>query len=251
MSELTYLYCLVRDDAPPELGEVPEGPPGAGPPRALPAGDRRWLVVASVPPDDYDEPAIAAGFEDLSWVSARALAHERVIEHVASRGGVEALLPMKLFTLFASDGRARSWADEEEARLGSLLDRVAGRVEIGVRVSLAPPAPPVTAPRAASGTDFLRAKRQRREDARRRGEEAVAAAARAFDALAAAAAGSRRREAPPEAATLLLDAVFLVPAATGDFESLLAAEARRLAAAGCEVTVSGPWPPYHFAAEAT
>jgi hypothetical protein len=250
MSELTYVYCLVRVAAPPEPGEAPDGPAGAGPLRALAAGEGRWLMVATVPRSGYDEEAVAAGLDDLSWVSARALAHERMIEHVAARSGAESLLPMKLLTLFTSDERARSWAASDGERLEGLLDRVAGRVEVGLRITRAAAAPPAPGPRPATGTGFLLAKKAYREGELERAEEAATAAARCFDTLAAAAVDSRRRPAPAEATALLLDAVFLVAAeATGDFEGRIAEEARRLAEAGCEVTVTGPWPPYHFATE--
>jgi hypothetical protein len=260
----TYVYCLVRGDAAPAFAGGPAGVPGAGPTRALHAAGRLWLVVADVPGEEYADEAIASGLEDLAWVSGRALGHERVIEHLARPDGEgaapPAVLPLKLLTLFDSDERARAWAAAEGARLDERLDRVAGRVELGVRVQWAPggaagedgaAGDDGAAARPASGTDFLRAKQRRRDERRERAAAAVAAAAGAWDDLAAAALEARRRPLPPEAAALLLDAVFLVAAGPGvaAFEARADAAARRLAAAGCELTLTGPWPPYHFVEE--
>ncbi|HEX6201375.1 MAG TPA: GvpL/GvpF family gas vesicle protein, partial [Thermoanaerobaculia bacterium] len=243
----TYVYCVVRGDGEPALAGAPAGVPGAGPLRALPAADDLWLVVADVPRADYDADAISCGLDDLAWVSERALGHERVVEHLADpageRGAPRAVLPLKLFTLFDSDERARRWAAGEAPRLAARLDRLAGRVEIGVRVRwLAPPAGSgAAAERPASGTDFLRAKQRRRDERRERAAAAVRAAALAFDELTATAEDARRRPPPAEAAALLLDAVFLVAAGAGvaAFEERADAVARRLADAGCELTVTG------------
>jgi hypothetical protein len=50
---------------------------------------------------------------------------------------------------------------------------------------------------------------------------------------------------------MLLDAAFLVPEdRAAAFESVVARCAERLADRACEVTLTGPWPPYHFIEEA-
>ena len=49
------------------------------------------------------------------------------------------------------------------------------------------------------------------------------------------------------AARVLLDAVFLVPArGARRFQSAVERAQTSLAENGCEVTLTGPWPPYHF-----
>lgn len=152
MTAATYLYCLVRDrerPAPDDLEAAPPGVPGAAPPRLLPVAEDLWLVAAEVPLPDYGEAEIAAHLEDLAWVSDRALAHEAMVEHFAEPPGARwserAVVPMKLFTLFASDERAVEHVAAELPRVQTVLDRVAGREEWGVRVRL----DPTTALRAA------------------------------------------------------------------------------------------------------
>jgi hypothetical protein len=258
MSEATYLYCLVRGLREPSLAGVPAGVPGSGPVRTLAVGDGLWLVAASAPLPAYGGEEIQKNLSDLSWVSDRALAHEAVIEHFA---GTDAVLPMKLFTLFASDERALAHVRDGRERIDRALDRVAGCVEWGVRVRLDDArVREVLAEEArreaggqSSGTAFLRRKKLEQDASRNLAGRLRAEMDEAFAELAEGAAEALRREpaAPPEAGgRLLLDAAFLVPSQrSADFEALVEQCAARLALRACEVTLTGPWPPYHFIEE--
>jgi hypothetical protein len=177
--------------------------------------------------------------------------HERVIEHFASGGTV---VPMKLFTLFTSDAQAA--ADVKRRRdLGRLLASLSGREEWGLRVSIDPARLRARAaeraearPGLSEGTRFL-VKRQQEQGAVRAGrEEARRRAEEVFAVLRPLAADARRREpAVVEGATLLLDAAFLVARGRGDAFTAAAREAaRRHAAEGLTVVLTGPWPPYNF-----
>lgn len=261
MKKATYLYCLVRDpERPPaeDLAAAPPGVPGASPPRLLPVADDLWLVAADAPLPAYGEAEIAAHLEDLAWVSERALAHEAVVEHFADPAGApaapsRAIVPMKLFTLFASDERAVAHVAGELPRVRQALDRVAGREEWGVRLRLdsekATEAALGKVAGPTSGKDFLTRKKRLRDAARKRPAEAREAAEGAYAALAGRAAEAVER--PIEAAgSLILDAAFLVPRAErGAFEEAVAEQARELAGAHLELTLTGPWPPYHFVGE--
>jgi Gas vesicle synthesis protein GvpL/GvpF len=259
MSEATYLYCLVREPQEPVLAGISSGLPGCAPPRTLALDGGLWLVTAQAPLPEYGSKEIESRLSDLAWVSDRALAHEAVVEHFAGAGAV---LPMKLFTLFASDERALAHVRENRERIDRALDRVAGCVEWGVRIRLDEPrAREAFAAEAGqdaagrpSGTAFLLRKKVEQDVSRdlvRRLRSEVDAA---FAELSESAAEAVRREpaAPPEAGgRLLLDAAFLVPARDGaDFEAAVERCAARLAPRGCEVVLTGPWPPYHFAEEA-
>lgn len=277
MKTATYLYCLVRDpERPPagDLGNAPSGVPGASPPRLLPVADDLWLVAAEASLPEYGEAEIAAHLEDLAWVSDRALAHEAVVEHFAdppgapggtalrgARGSARAVVPMKLFTLFASDERAVEHVAGELPRVRQALDRVAGREEWGVRLrldraraaeeALTDAAGPAAdrGGSAPSGRDFLARKKRLLDAARSSPAEARKAAEAAYAALAGRAAEAMER--PIEAAgSLILDAAFLVPRAERrGFEEAVEEQARELAGAHLELTLTGPWPPYHFVGE--
>lgn len=259
MSEATYLYCLVRADREPGPAGVPPGLPGCSPPRALAAGGGLWLVAAAAPLPDYGAEEIQSRLSDLSWVSDRALAHEAVVEHFTGTGAV---LPLKLFTLFSSGERALAYVRENRERIDRSLDRVVGRVEWGVRVRLDDARAREVLAREmeretgkpSGGTAFLLRKKLEQDAARELASRLRAEMDETFAELAEGAAESLRREpaaSPEQGGRLLLDAAFLVPAGqSGDFEARVERCASRLAPRACEVTLTGPWPPYHFIEEA-
>ncbi len=134
------------------------------------------------------------------------------------------------------------------------LDRLTGRVELGVKVYLEMPAEPAgPAPASGSpGRDYLRRRqrqRHQRDDAWRR---ATATADRVAAALADLAVEHRRhrpQSTRPSGARgeNILNAAYLVDARRAE---QFADRARRLGAdaAGVHVEVTGPWAPYSFAA---
>jgi hypothetical protein len=94
-------------------------------------------------------------------------------------------------------------------------------------------------------------RKQREADARRRRATPAAPPVRqALSALGRISDGARRRAIPPEASRvsgLVADAVFLV--ATRESPRFLEAvdrTTRNLAGQGFDLTLTGPWPPYHF-----
>src|SRR2546423_1283486 len=133
MSTATYLYCLVRHPGELSLQGAPPGLPDLTALRVLEVAPGLWLVAATAPLPDFSSERIEERLTDLDWVSTCALAHEAVIEHFRD---APALLPLKLFTLFASDERALAHLRASREQLDKVLDRVAGRVEWGVRVRL-------------------------------------------------------------------------------------------------------------------
>src|SRR5262249_52093126 len=145
---------------------------------------------------------IESRLRDLDWVSRCALAHEAVIEHVARTGA--AVVPMKMFTLFADDARAAAHVARLRPKLDALLRRVSGRQEWGLRVTLDERRPLARgtadgdgAP--GSGTAFLMKKKAEKDAAQRLAAEARREADRLYDDLAARADDARRRR--PDAAT--------------------------------------------------
>lgn len=253
MSDATYLYCLVRHSGEP-LG-APAGLPGLAMPRALEVAAGLWLIAASAPLPEFGGERIEERFTDLDWVSACALAHEAVVEHFRD---APALLPLKLFTLFASDERALAHLRESREQLDRVLDRVAGRAEWGVRVRLdevrAREALAAenrqSAPPSGSGTSFLLRKKQEQEASRDLAGRLRDAVDAGWDDLAAAADEAVRRQpatAPEQGGKVFLDAALLVRIdRAAELEAAVERFASRLGAKGGEVTLTGPWPAYHF-----
>ncbi len=251
----TYLYCLVKSPKRPSLGKAPSGVPGGAAPRAIAASPGTWLVVSDVPRDQYNSTAIDAGLRNLDWVADRAVGHEAVIEYVARSAD---LVPMKLFTIFRDDSRAIAHIAERRDVAG-IFKRIAGSAEWSVRMMAGAPsdekATKKTAadlqPLPATGTSFLMQKKSERDATR----ESVAVARRAVEKvyadLARIARDAVRKEGDLVGTAVLLDAAFLVRRSD---QAKFRSAARRLAAtaheAGCELTLSGPWPPYNFVAGA-
>jgi hypothetical protein len=251
----TYVYCLVESPVAPRVSDLPAGLAGLGPPRALDAGRPLWLIVADAPLARYGPAPVERGLRDLSWVSARALAHEAVVERCARAGTV---IPMKLLTLFTGDDRAVAHVRRRRRSIARVLARVAGRAEWGLRVRFDPArarrAPPGPRPRTGAGgqpgTRFLQLRSRQQDAERRLAARARVEALRVYRRLRALADEGRRRALPDGAApSLLLDAVLLVGTRT---TRRLRREAARLgaegASAGLEIVLTGPWPAYHFAA---
>ena len=115
-----YLYAVLAHPSEPPAGGAPAGLPETGPLRWLALGKGLWLAAADAPLGRYDAAAVEKGLKDLEWVSACAVAHERVIEHVSMLG---ATVPMKLFTLFSSDARAVAELGRSQRRLYCRLSR--------------------------------------------------------------------------------------------------------------------------------
>jgi hypothetical protein len=256
----TYVYCVVAARRPPAVAKALRGLAGTGPVRLLavaskPAGRTdQWLVVADAPLAQYGEAAINTRLSDLDWVGRAAIAHEAVVESFIA---ADAVLPMKLFTIFTSDDRALDHVTREQRRIDAVLKRVAGHQEWGVRVILdrgRASVPDRTASRAAatpaSGVGYLTRKKTQRDAAAELARRAREVVADLYDSLAAESGLAKRRgasELPAEGGPLLLDAAFLVPAKrSAKFRSLAARLARALDRQGYRVSLTGPWPPYSF-----
>lgn len=252
-SSATYLYCVVSCPGTPAMAGVPPGLPRLSAPRALPVGDGLWLVAADAPLPEYGAESIQENLQDLDWISKRALAHEEVVEHFGSIGTGGTVVPMKIFTLFSDDGRALEHIRSDRARLDRILSRIAGCQEWGVLVrfdeSRAKEAAAHDA-RPSTGTAFLQRKKLEKDAARTLLARLQPEMDEVFADLAAQATESRRRP-PVSPSPLLLDGAFLVRTRdAADFEKTIGRWAERLAESACELTLTGPWPPYNFLEEA-
>jgi hypothetical protein len=211
--------------------------PDAPPPR------RRGLAQA--PLDGIQEGALLAVITrhvhspgepalDALWV------HERVVERLMAD---RAVLPMRFGSKLPDDASLRTVLAVRQQSFVAALDRIRGRVELGVRVMHRLPAPvaedvaALAAPAAiATGRDYLMSKL-------RDGRRAEHAAAALHDPLSALAVEARRHtaRAPEE----VLRASYLVERTRlPRFRS----EVQRLQRTHEEVAIlcTGPWPPYSF-----
>jgi hypothetical protein len=245
----TYVYCVVHRTRRPAASRVPRGVPGGGPVQLGRISPALWLVHAGVPLDEYAAERIQARLQDLDWVSEIAVAHEAVVERFVRVTGAT-VVPMKLFTLFSSPARAVAEMASRRRQLDSVVRRIRGTAEWGVRIARRAQPQPAAAGRPESGTAFLAAKKQVRDEARRHSIEAAGAAEQTMSTLDRIAKASRRQPVPPEASSPpLLDAAFLVTSTkTHRFKQAVRHAAERCRAVGAELTLTGPWPAYNFVA---
>ena len=249
-----YLYCVVRAARAPSLARVPAGVPGATRPLAHRLAGSLWLITADVPLDVYGPRHLEARLGDLEWVSAVAIAHEAVVEHFTrARGAV--VIPTKLFTMFSSLEKAIEEVGDGRATIERAMKHIAGSEEWGIRISRKSVGTvfgrATRAARPASGAAFLAARKEARDASAGLRLAAIAAADTAFERLGRHARDVRRRERrqEPGANPPVLEAAFLVTAgARARFKAEARRQAAACAAAGAELTLSGPWPAYNFVA---
>ncbi len=249
-SNAAYLYCLVKSAAALPLARVPAGLPRAARPALATVGRSLRLVVAEVPLEFYGPGALRESLHDMQWVGEVAVAHESVVEHFARARGAT-VIPAKLFTMFSSVDRAIASVKAQRAEVAAVMARIGGCAEWGVRITKPRQVSGLrrTPVRVRSGASFLAAKKQAKDDARAALAAGVQAAEDAFEALAALARDTNRRDTEPDGAVAppLLDAAFLVPAASlRRFKAAARRAAAACARAGSEMTLTGPWPPYNF-----
>ena len=205
-------------------------------------------------------------------MSPRALAHDRVLTWASDHGAV---VPLPMFSVFSGADAVRDMLRERATQLASLLAHVGAGREYALRVyrvdaDLAA-ALPALSPRIRELTDSAAAASpgQRylieRLAAEQRSELRVvsqALADRVVSSLASHAVDVVRSPIPrfstaepadaPTPGAMVLNAAFLVaPDRLNDFQRALTEIVAREQLNGFRFDFTRPWPPYHFAREAT
>jgi hypothetical protein len=246
-----YAYGVVSQQ---HAAEVPDAAAGVEL-RVVDAGPLA-VVSSSVSLDEFGEEPLRANLNDRDWLERHARLHEDVLLAVAASTDV---VPFRFGTICKTSDDLRALVGEREPGLVESLQRVRGRIEVGVKLwvdetRLAASLQPDAAAAPSSGRAYLQARRaeqQRAADA----DAVVADVARdAYRRLCErAVAGVVNRPQPRELTgrdeRMLLNAAFLVE--SGD--ARLRDEAMRLDAElrdrGFAVEVTGPWPPHNFVDE--
>ncbi|WP_444461524.1 GvpL/GvpF family gas vesicle protein [Rhodobacter capsulatus] len=177
---------------------------------------------------------------------AAALAHHALISAWHRRGPV---LPVRLGTVFSSQAALQTALAPKAAQLRAALDALADKEEMVLTIVPAarPPDLPPPAPPAATGADWLRARKAVRDRDQARQTDRQQTLAGLQDALRAQGVASLAAPAPREGGSRWH---LLIARDDGaGLDRWLAAQADRFDAAGLDLTLDGPWPPYRFAAE--
>jgi hypothetical protein len=230
-----YAYCVRRAGEPgPEPGL--KGVGGAPVELVEAEGLGLWVSAGGAPPPMVE----------------RLREHDRVVR-AALRSATP--LPIRFGTRFADDAAARETLRERRDEFLAGLERVAGRVEMGLRLCWDPPAPAQEAPpeepgagaEVGPGRAYLeRRRRERAEDARTR-ERAAEALARVERFFADLELPAERRVLPePGVAGTVAHLVHRADM-TGYRKRAERAEVESLP---MRLLLTGPWAPYSFVGSA-
>jgi Gas vesicle synthesis protein GvpL/GvpF len=257
-----YVYAVVDDGA----GVATDGLHGVADAavRIVAADDGALhALVSDVPLGEFGDEALKRNLNELPWLSATAVAHERVVEAALAAATV---VPMRLCTIFRDDRGVRDMLAREAAGLGAALARLRGSQEWGVKAIADP----------GALADAIGEHSERVRDLRRgvaaggegagyfaslkleqatREELAAQLETRAreiHDAVAALATDARlhpptSRELGGYEGEMVLNGAYLVPVEQTDaLRERVASLAERHGRDGLKVELTGPWPPYNF-----
>jgi hypothetical protein len=225
---------------------VPQGIPGGGAPRALAVDRGLWAIVADAPLDRFSGEQLQEELQDLEALSRHALAHASIVEFFFQRGPV---IPLKLFTLFSQDERARRQLAGRKTQLRRLLTELRGFEEWGVRITGAPGRAPASRAPVVSGRDYLQSKKRLRDETAAPPRATVKDVNGGLKTLSRLASKTRKDKYPAagKGRPYVTGASFLVSAKRrGKWKRQAAQLAAWLDKRGHRLEMSGPWPPYHF-----
>jgi hypothetical protein len=223
---MIYLYAITHDLEPDELG----GLSGLG----------------TAPLDAATVEGLTAVFNEVSSDVVRLdeptmWRHERVIEALMQRHPV---LPVRFGTTFSDPGALSAALEDRHPALRGSLEKVAGKVELGVRaIREGAPEDDPAAPEATTGRDYI----LNRVREHRRREAGAAEARRALEPLhheleRLSSEARARWSVSPE--TLLAAAYLVVEDRVEDFRT--AVDRAEKDSRDVRIFCTGPWPPYNF-----
>ena len=266
-----YVYGVV-------LNESNEGAhASASPPSGLDDADVRFervgdlaALVSVLSGEQYGSESLESSTADVAWLSARAVAHDRVLTWASDRGA-GAVVPLPMFSMFSGADAVRAMLRERAAQLAPLLERVRVGREFALRVyrvdaellaSMGQLSPRIGAleESAATASPGQRYLLERKIEGEKRAELRVVSEQLVDDIVAALAPHAEAVVRSPIArpgvgdastGTMVLNAAFLVAhTRVTDFQHALTALVERYGGAhGLRFDFTGPWPPYHFVRE--
>jgi hypothetical protein len=172
------------------------------------------------------------------------LAYERVVEAMYAKHSV---IPLRYGCLMESESAIVRLLEDRRREYDALLDRLHGMAEMGIRLLC--PARPASLPRPClpPGAGYLAALRGRYN----MGDSLVPEEDRLADRIASLLSGcykEQRREISRSDLGRLMSLYFLTP--QSGVERWLNKARQIDSPGGTKVLLSGPWPPYNFAAPA-
>jgi gas vesicle protein GvpL/GvpF len=194
---------------------------------------------------EFDQAALPERLADAAWLEEKIRAHEQVLDSALAAGAV---VPCRFCTVYRDEHELRRFLADRGELLAAALERLEGRVELGVK-AFATATARSDAAAAESGRAYLEARRREKQA---REELAHTRAATADDLhrrlLAAAEDGVlldlQNRELSGRDAEMVFNGSYLVVDTARFAEAVAGAPP-----AGFELELTGPWPPYNFVPE--
>ena len=237
----TYVYCIIRESLPRELGPI-----GIG---------ERATRVHTVHHGDLAAVVSEAPIEMQEVTREHVIAHEMVTETVLRD---HAVIPLSFGTVFRSEDDVRALLRAAGGTLRDVLDKVEGRCELGLTVLW--DRERVLERLARTDEEIRKLREAAARQAHTFSYYARQSLARAMDDALTRAAGSlaaevhealrpvsvASRSSRPVGDRMILNGAYLVERSrVAEFDAVVRQLERRL---GDVLTVSrtGPWPPYNF-----
>jgi hypothetical protein len=231
-----YLYAI---SLPGRAGIVAEAVDGTSAIEALPfEGLTCW--ISRVDRAEFAE-RLAENMENLEWLATVGVRHQRAVAELAAK--VE-ILPARFGTVFLSELSLHKHVADSKKLFQSVLKKIAGSDEWGVKVFRVAQNAAVAFAEAASGTDYLKRKAKSVMPKTKEEDPALAEFVRVLMGLSVdTAPGGKASSGQPG---LSWHGSFLVRRGS---QKKFAAALRTFTEKSSEkyrVEVSGPWPPYSF-----
>jgi len=261
-----YVYCIGERDA---LAPLLEGPL----PEAIESGARIELavsndlaaIISAVPLAAYEEDALRARLADPTWTARRAMRHEKVVEHFASRVTV---IPLRFATLYLQRAGIEQMIWQRQADLRTIIERLRGREEWGVNIyydhaklmevitTISPRLRELSeqAASAPPGQSYLMRKKidaMRADEARAEIKRVAEAIERELAAFTEGAARLRvLKGETAEQGEIGAKLAFLVAQSRfNEFRAAAERAAQEHSVSGFKLELTGPWPAYNFASD--
>ena len=255
-----YVYCVIGASE-VDLGGL-AGVDVGGPVTVLGSGDV-GAVASLVSLDEFGDERLREHLNDVVWLEDKALAHERVLDHVRE---LTTVVPMRLCTIYRTEASVQEMLERERTALIEALRRLAAKTEWGIKVFSTPDAVERMAvqrdpelaelaaevERASAGEAYML--RKRLDDLRSaQVDQLVEECGDAIHVRVSALAVDvvlnpvQAREVTNHSGDMILNGVYLVEdSATEDLRGLVAALQAEYGHLGFDVQVTGPWAPYNF-----
>jgi hypothetical protein len=220
-------------------------------------------VVSEVSLQEFGQEALETNLEDIKWVEAKVLAHQRVLEAVL---GSHTLVPMRFCTIYQSEGRVQETLAEHYDDFVEALARLEGKQEWGVKVYCDGEALAQRVEDTSDKVKELKAEMEQKSSGaayfmKKKVDEAIAEevecvsdehAQRSHDRLSGQAAEAvinplQSKELTGRKEAMVLNGAYLVAEEQlANFRAELENRSEEYSDFGFIYEMTGPWPPYNF-----